>query len=119
MTPASDLNASEKCKFDSLAKEAKGLFAKNINELGKCSVSKHKIRLINDVIAPIYTPLYRISQNERNFLKEEIEKMLKANIIRPSRTPWSSPVVVVGKKDNSRRICIDYRKLKKVTQTEK
>ena len=45
--------------------------------------------------------------------------MVEAKIIRPSRSPWSSPVVVVGKKDKSRRICVDYRKLNKITQTEK
>ncbi|CAF0805169.1 unnamed protein product [Brachionus calyciflorus] len=83
MVPASDLNAIEKLKFNSLTKEAKGLFARKINELGICSVSKHKIRLINDDIAPIYTPPYRISQNERNFLKDDFDKMLKANIIKP------------------------------------
>jgi len=68
---------------------------------------------------PLYTPPYRKSKTERDFLKLEIDKMLKAGIIRPSRSPWSSPVIVVPKKDGSKRICIDYRKLNKVTKTEK
>ncbi|CAF1142183.1 unnamed protein product, partial [Brachionus calyciflorus] len=119
MVPASDLNPSEKIKFNTLSQEGVGLFAKSLKELGKCSVKKHYIRLIDKDVANFYTAPYRISQDERNFLKKEIEIMLEANIIRPSKSPWSSPVVVVGKKDKSRRICIDYRKLNKITQTEK
>jgi len=75
--------------------------------------------LVDKDIAPIYTSPYRISPNERKFLREEIEKMLNAKIIRISHSPWSSPVLVVGKKDKSKRICLDYRKLNKITQTEK
>ncbi|CAF0979845.1 unnamed protein product, partial [Brachionus calyciflorus] len=45
---------------------------------------------------PIYTAPYRISENERHLLKKEKEKMLEAKKIRPSRSPWSSQVVVIS-----------------------
>ena len=41
--------------------------------------------------------------------------MFRANIIRPSNSPWASPIVVVDKKDGSKRFCVDYRKLNKRT----
>jgi hypothetical protein len=42
--------------------------------------------------------------------------MLDANIIRRSRSPWSFPVVIVDKKDGSKRFCVDFRKLNQITK---
>jgi hypothetical protein len=47
--------------------------------------------------------------------EDEIKDMANAGIIEPSYGPWSSPVVLVKKKDNSTRFCIDYRRLNDVT----
>ncbi len=44
-------------------------------------------------------------------LKQEVEMMLEMGVIEPSRSEWSSPVVIVPKKDGTLRVCIDFRKL--------
>ena len=48
-------------------------------------------------------------------LKFQLEELLKKGLIFPSVSPWGAPVIFVKKKDDSLRLCIDYRQLKKVT----
>ena len=51
-------------------------------------------------------------------IEQEIEKTLSNHIIRLSRSPWSFPCVLVKKKDNSVRFCVDYRRLNEVTKRD-
>ena len=67
---------------------------------------------------PIYQHPYRKSQYERQLIQEEVDKMLQAGIIRPSRSPWSSPVLLVRKKDDTWRFCVDFRKLNIITTVD-
>ena len=46
----------------------------------------------------------------------EIQEMIDLDVIEPSISPYSSPVVLVPKKDGSVRFCIDFRKVNKVTE---
>ena len=48
-----------------------------------------------------------------------IEEMLEADIIRPSQSSYSAPVVMVHKKEGSWRMCSDYRDLNKITLKDK
>ena len=44
--------------------------------------------------------------------------MMKQGIIQPSSSPWSSPIVLVKKKNGKTRFCVDYRKLNKITKRD-
>ena len=45
----------------------------------------------------------------------QVQQMLSSGVIRPSNSPWASPVVMVKKKDGSLRFCIDFRQLNAAT----
>lgn len=64
---------------------------------------------------PIHQGLRPTSPAEREIVRKEVEKMLAAGAIRPSKSPWCSPIVLVTKKDGSVRFCIDFRKLNDIT----
>ena len=64
---------------------------------------------------PVRVTYNRSSKSENDIIKNEIDTMLKNNIIRPSRSEWCAPVVLTRKKDGTVRFCVDYRKLNNVT----
>ncbi len=64
---------------------------------------------------PIRQNPYRLPFAKRQQVEESIAEMLRDGIIRPSTSPWASPITLVPKKDGSTRICADFRKLNQVT----
>ena len=64
---------------------------------------------------PVSTPPYRVSYRDEQIQREEIKKLLEQGIIEESTSPWSSPIVLVRKKDGSVRFCVDFRKLNNIT----
>ncbi|KAL2243562.1 UNVERIFIED_CONTAM: Retrovirus-related Pol polyprotein from transposon, partial [Sesamum indicum] len=70
-------------------------------------------------VAPISIAPYRIAPVELQELKKQIEELLGKRFIRPSTSPWGAPVLFVKKKDGSMRLCIDYRRLNRVTVKNK
>ena len=51
-------------------------------------------------------------------MRQLLTEMLKNDIIQPSNSPWSSPIILVCKRDGSTRFCIDYRKVNSVTRKD-
>jgi len=57
---------------------------------------------------------YRMALAELAGLKKQIEDLLEKKFIRPSASPWRALVLLVKKKDDSSRLCVDYRQLNKL-----
>nr|GEW38216.1 putative reverse transcriptase domain, aspartic peptidase domain protein [Tanacetum cinerariifolium] len=64
---------------------------------------------------PISKASYRMAPIELKELKEQLQELLDLGFICPSVSPWGALVLFVKKKDGSMRLCIDYRKLNRVT----
>ena len=79
----------------------------------KSNVIQHQITLTDST--PIRSKPYPLPYAIRENFKTKIQEMLDLGIIRTSTLPYASPIVIVKKKDGSNRICVDYRKLNKVT----
>lgn len=67
---------------------------------------------------PLKQRALRASQVEQQFIEAEIRRLLNDNMIKPSQSPWASPVVVVMKKNGKQRLCVDYRRLNAVTKKD-
>ena len=65
---------------------------------------------------PVSQKPYPIAMKHYNWVKEEIDKLLEAGVIRNSHSSWSAPIIVVPKGDGGKRLVIDYRALNKVTR---
>ena len=59
-------------------------------------------------------PPYRLAHHSQEELREEIRTLIDQEIFTPSKSPWAGPIVLVKKKDDTQRMCVDYRKLNKV-----
>ena len=75
--------------------------------------------LIEHEIHTIGPPVRLLSRRQNPLIREQeqeqLQDMLRNKVIRPSTSPWASPVVMVKKKDNTMRFCVDFRKVNDAT----
>lgn len=78
----------------------------------------HQIPLIPGV-KPVNIKPYRYAPTQKDEIERQITEMLSNGVIRPSQSPFASPVILVKKKDGTWRFCVDYRQLNNITVKNK
>ena len=111
-------NADEATRhqLQSLVLEYEDVFAVDDSELGRAQDVTHSIDTGDQ--HPIRQHPRRIPFALRGQVEEMVEKMLQQGVIKQSKSPWGSPIVLVAKKDGTTRFCVDYRKLNSVTKKD-
>ena len=82
-------------------------------DIGICNKIKHRIDLINGI--PFKQRHRRIPPSMIMEVRQHIEQLLATGIIRPSKSSYTSNIVLVRKKNGKLRLCVDYRQLNSIT----
>ncbi len=109
-----NLTTEQRAKLDHLI----GRFAPIFEDPKKWGANirvQHQIKL-KPGTQPIRIPPRRVPLAQQPSLDSEINELLKKGIICKSTSPWAAPIVLVKKKDDTWRICIDFRLVNKETE---
>ena len=102
-------------KIEEVIETFKDVFPEQLpNDLPPQRSIEHEIKLNKDSEPPNRSP-YRLSFTEQDELKKQLKTLLDGKLIRPSSSPFGSPVLFVKKKSGELRMCIDYRALNNIT----
>ena len=85
------------------------VFSKGSTHLGNTSEIAHEIRLTDDI--PVRDPYRRVPPAQLDEFRVAVQDLLEAGVIRESKSPYASTVVLVRKKDGRLRVCVDFRKI--------
>ena len=99
-------------QLNELFKEYQDVFSQGDEDLGNTPLLEHGIETHGP---PLRQPYRRQNPAARREEMAQVQQMLSSNVIRPSNSPWASPVVMVRKKDCSLRFCVDFRQLNAAT----
>ena len=87
--------------------EYQEIFAKTSEEMGDYAGVEHEIEMGD--AKPVKQKSYRAAFKIREEQKRQIKNMVDQGVVRPSNSPWASPVVMVSKKDGTLRFCVDFQ----------
>ena len=107
---SSDLSTSMKKGFESILSDYSDIFT---DVPSKTDVISHSITLKDST--PIRKKPYPLSFASESIIREEVNSMIAMDIIEKSESPFSSPIVLVKKKDGKTRFCIDFRSINSQT----
>ena len=106
----------EKAQLRQLIVECLDAFSADDNDIGNVQVTEFVIDTGDH--PPLRARARQYSAAHRQAIAEEVAKCKQSGIVRPSSSPWASPVLIVKKKDNSNRMCVDFRALNSVTRKD-
>ncbi len=106
-----DLSAVQKAELQHLIGQFSDVFS---TVPGQTHLLQHDIKTPPGVV--VKQRPYRIPEARRQAIEEKIQQMLKLGVIELSRSPWSSPIVLVPKPDGTLRFCNNFRRLNEVSE---
>lgn len=110
------LSPDERRQIEDLVTKYSDCFAWSDQEMGFTDRIEHKIFVTDE--KPISQRYRRVPPSAMTEVREHIENLLAKGVIRPSSSPYASPIVVVRKKNGKIRMCVDYRKLNAITRRD-
>src|SRR6266540_1228294 len=106
--------------LDEILNEYDDVVSKRPHDIGNCTQVKHDIRLNDERLIKCKQSPRSVKENE--WIKGQIDEMLKNGVIEPSTSPYAFNIVIVGKKDGAGegmdRMCINYAPLNEVTEKD-
>nr|GEV82904.1 putative reverse transcriptase domain-containing protein [Tanacetum cinerariifolium] len=113
-TKDEDKSKGKRLKDLPVVQEFPEVFPEDLSGIPPTRQVEFRINLIPGA-APVAQAPYRLAPSEMKELAEQLHELTDKGFIRPSSSPWGTPVLFVKKKDGSFRMCIDYRELNKLT----
>ena len=107
------LDSYQRAELVLLLRNYKDLFSLDDTDIGICNRIRHRIDLSTDI--PFKQRHRRIPPSMIDEVRHHIEQLLAAGVIRPSKSPYTSNVVLVRKKNGKIHLCVDYRQLNSIT----
>lgn len=111
----SHMNDEEQISIGNLCAKYADIFYLPGDKLSTTDIYTHTITL-KPGTTPFFSKQYRLPHAQKHEVKQQIDEMVKEGIVEPSKSEWSSPVLLVPKKSDTTgakkwRLVIDYRKL--------
>ena len=109
------IDKQTKANLDKLLDNNKDAFAEDERQIGTTPLTE----MITDTgdHPPIAKKPYTLALKHHDMVKEEIDKLLEAGVIRECHSSWSAPIVVEPKGDGGKRLCVDFRAFNRITRT--
>ena len=107
----------ESQKLARLLTEYSTVFSTGDGDVGRTTLVEHSIP-VEAGTRPIRLPPHRLGPEKEAEAERQVKDLLQKGMIEPAGGAWSSPVVLVKKKDGKWRFCVDYRRLNAVTQQD-
>ncbi|GKF41742.1 putative reverse transcriptase domain-containing protein [Tanacetum coccineum] len=109
-------NKSDEKRLEDIlvVRESPEVFPEDLPSLPPVRQVEFQIKLIPRT-TPVAGAPYRLAPSRMQELSNQLQELSDRGFIRPSTLPWGALVLFIKKKDGSFRMCIDYRKLNKLT----
>ena len=105
----SHLSEEDTIELKSFLTKHRDVFAMNMQEMGSTDVVEHRIDLEDET--PFREKPRPVPPGMYDELRAYLAELLSAGVIQESKSPWSSNIVLVRKKDNTLPLCFDYQRL--------